>query len=134
MKIYRTTDRIPVKIADLTFWFSPMTWAHKSEIVSLTQREGGEVKVDGNRVAFLTLKYSLKAIEGLKCADGSDYVFDCDSDGIPTDETINDLFQLDTVDKLVTVAASWLSKIRPIELSGVTVDFDHVQNTKKKTT
>lgn len=132
MKIYKSSDRIPVKLGPVTFWLSPMLWKHKTEIIGLTQMSGGQEKVDGNKIAFLTVKYSLKSVDGLQCADGSPYELETDSDGIPSDDAVSELFQLDNADRLVLVASTWIHKIKPLDLEGVEIDLAQVKSTKKK--
>jgi len=133
MIIYKSTDRIPVKIGELTFWLSPMKWGHKQEIIALITQKGGQEHSDATKQAFLTMKYSVKSVDGLKNADGSEYTLETDHDGILTDEATNELFQLDQMPLLTSVAAQWIQRVREIELDGVTVDFGAVKSSKKKT-
>lgn len=132
MKIYKSSDRIPVRLGSITFWLSPMLWRHKTEIIGLTQLSGGTEKVDGNKVAFLTVKYSLKSVDGLQCADGTPYELEIDSEGIPTDDAVSELFQLDNVERLVVVASTWISKIKALDIEGVEIDLEKVKSSKKK--
>lgn len=131
MIVYKTSDKIPVKIGDLTFMLSPMKWAHKQEIADLIKKRSGNDVLEPVKEAFLTLKYSVKAVRGAKCADGTDYELPIDENGIATDEGVEDLFQFDSVPSLITVALTWFDKVKEIKLDGVSVDFGAVETKKK---
>jgi hypothetical protein len=131
MIIYRVTDRIPVKIGGLTFWLSPMKTRHKERMISLIRQTAGKEDSDPLEQARLSIQFCLKAITGAKNPDGSDYVLELDEDGIPTEDAMADVFQLDAVASLTTVALSWLSGPKQLEIPGVEVDFGAVEVKKK---
>lgn len=132
MKIYRTSDRIPVKIGELTFWLSPMSWGHRAEIVALARKQAGIDATDANKAGFLTLKYTIKEIEGLENSDGSPYVCEYEQSGCLTDDCVDDLYQLDILPQLVQVGGMFLNGLPKGEIEGVHIDLGNVKNAKKK--
>ena len=43
MKIFRMTDRIPVKIGDVKVMISPLNYAQRAEVVSQTKNKGKDI-------------------------------------------------------------------------------------------
>jgi len=130
MKIYRTTDRIPVKLGDLTFWFSPFKWEHKIEVSTKTLLKSGETSITASQ-ARLAIKYSIKAVDGLMSHDGTPIILELEND-VLTDDSVEDVMQLENISKLTTIAFTWLNEIKDVAIEGVTVDFSSTTNTKKK--
>lgn len=131
MVIYPLSARIPVKIADVTFWVAPLSWGQKQEILNCKKLSGG-VEVDDNIMrTYLTLKFSIKQIDGLKNFDGTDYVLELGPDGNMTEVGMSDLMQIDQFPKLITTCAELVGKIRDIDADGVTVDLKQVRLAKK---
>jgi len=125
MKVYRTSDRIPIKMAGLTFWISPLTYAQKAEILAQVSMSGGEEKQNFGRMVFLSVKYAIKKVEGLEDSDGNPYEVQFEGDSI-TDESVNDLLQLDCQPKLTQTCANLINGIRDMKLEGVEFDFKNV--------
>lgn len=136
MKIFKTTDKIPFSIGDVKIWISPMSFGHKVEIQSTTKLKGGVEVSDGFKVALLTLKYSVKEIEGVSNADGTPYQLEFEEDGKSlTDDCVNELFQLEHSPKVIRACNSFHEAqtneaIKGLE--GVTFDFAGVKTSKKK--
>lgn len=101
--IYKTSDRLKVKIDDLTFVISPLSFSQKSEVNSAILSGGAEGAMEGARLA---VKYSLKDVSGLVNLDGSNYELDEISD-----EVIDDLFNLEHSTKLSQVCLNLISGI-----------------------
>lgn len=135
MIIYRTSDRIPVKIGDvLTVWLSPLTVEQRARMFSTAVKmQAGAEQEDAIKAAAMSIKYSVKGIEGdLKNIDGSDYQLEFDPDGSLTDECAEELLQLDGSDKLVRICGHFLKAISDPGIEGVVVDFKGVKTAKKK--
>ena len=133
MIIYRVTDRIPVKIGGVTFWVAPLSWRHKSQILSMYKVKAGEELVDPMGIAMMTLKFSLKEVEGVAYADGSSFTLHMTEDDTVSDESLSEVMQLDGIDKLVTVCSQFaLKDLSDPKLDGVVVDMSGIKSCKKK--
>lgn len=99
-KIYRRSDRIPLKIGEVTVTVAPLTFQQKSEIqmaMSSSVKDGDTMGV--LKAAFLCVKYCVKDVTGVELADGSPYKVKSKDDAL-TDECVNDLFSLEESDAL----------------------------------
>lgn len=132
MKIFKTTDRIPLTIANVKIWISPMEYEQKVAIQSATKMKGGVEISDGFKVALLTLKFCVKEIEGVSNADGSPYQLEFEESGkVLTDECANELFQLENSPRLLRACNS-IAEAQESGLEGVEFDFSGVKSVKKK--
>lgn len=96
-KIYRTTDRIPVKIGDLVFKLSPLTYDQKIKVADAFSVVNGEATQKAGTATALIMKYSIKEVEGLEYATGDEpYKLKFEKDGESlTSECLNELFSLE---------------------------------------
>ncbi|TXH09496.1 MAG: hypothetical protein E6R04_07975 [Spirochaetes bacterium] len=97
MIVYRPSDRIAVKVGELTVWISPLSYEEKTNLLSTTKMVGGKAVSDAGKMSYLTLKYSIKKVEGLescKFADGSPCTMEFGADGYPTDESLETLLAI----------------------------------------
>lgn len=110
-KIYRKTDRIKIKIDDITVSISPMTISQKTEIQSFMNDGliGRNLKAMTHGMVLM-LKYGLKDISGLEDQDNKPYRLQFENDMV-TDECIEDLFNIELKDKLVNVCSALLNGI-----------------------
>lgn len=109
-RIYKLTDRIKVKIDDITVTVSPLSRHQKAEIQTLLLGLGrGDVKAATEGI-ILAMKYAVKSIEGLEDAAGV-YKAQFDDSGHLTDETIEDLYNLEDSVKLLQVCQSLVSGV-----------------------
>lgn len=133
MKIFRMTDRIPVKIGELTVWFGPLTYDQKAEINGLVQMRSGEEKVDGYRLAFLSLKYGVKGVDGVKDSEDKPYQVEFEESGMAlTDDCTMDLIGLGDSQKVIMAVTRLVNEIKEYEIQGVKIDLKGVKSTKKK--
>lgn len=113
IKIYRLTDRIPVKIGELTFWLSPLSMDQKAKIEGNRKLVSGVEEENALEGARLAIKFSVKALDGVECANSEPYVLEFDPDGALTDECVSEIMNLDGAEKLVRLALNWaLGEIR----------------------
>lgn len=133
MKVYRLTDRIPAKIGEITFWLSPLSAFQKLELIELARVTGGESQIDAMQLAAKTIKYSLKAIDGLECFDGSKYELAFDDAGNLTDDCVGEILLLQFSPKLTEVAAQLIHReIDELKAEGVEIDLSQTKSVKKK--
>ena len=133
MIIYKSTDRIPVKVGEITFWVSPLTYGQKIQIAESTKLKGGVEVQDNYQVAFKTIKFSVKSVEGFKDSCGDDYSPTFDADGCLSDDSTSDIMNLDSAKYIVSACASLMNEIKGYELDGVTVDIKGIKSVKKST-
>lgn len=115
-RIYRTTDRIPVKVDGIKIYLSPLSHEQKAEVQShMIGFAKGDVKA-ASRGVVLSLKYSIKGIEGLKTADGEAYSLEFEN-GVLTDDCVSDLLNADFNEKLAVMCSSLLHGV-PREFTG----------------
>jgi len=124
-RIYKRTDRIVVKIDDVTLKLAPLTLAQKSEVQQALLL--GHTKSDlreATRGVALAIKYSVKTIEGVVDTDGNPYQLEM-SDGELTDACVDDLMNMELLDKLALVCSSFAKGV-PTEFK----DIDGVELVK----
>ena len=131
MIVYKVTDRIPVKIGEITFWVSPLTFSQRNELASYAQMKGGVENIDNMKVVMSVLKFSLKQVDGLTCADGSPYVLELGQDGCATDDAIGEIMGISGADKLITAASMLAGQIKEHDIKGVKIDLTQVRSVKK---
>lgn len=107
VKLYRTTDRIPVKIDKLHFKIAPLSFEQKAEIQSILI-QGTPMSIV--RAAKEAIKCSVKEIKGLVDFENNVYELDFE-DGKLTDSCVDDLLNVDHDDKLSLVCTSLLNGI-----------------------
>lgn len=124
--VYKRTDKIPVKIGPVKFLISPMSWAQKTEILSLTKMVSGQEIPDNFKMAYLSLKYSIKNIEGAVFSDGSEYKLSFDESGNLTDDSLGELLELPCKAELLQVVTAFLNGIHDPKIKGVEVKLSEV--------
>ncbi len=105
-KVYRTSDRIRVKIGGLVFTISPLSFDQKSEIQALAI-SGDMVKALDS--AKMAVKYAVKDVEGLEDSDGP-YKLELDDSGI-TEDSLDVLFNTEVQDNLAFTCLNLLKSI-----------------------
>lgn len=125
--IYPPDARVPIYIGDVTVWVSILTVMQKSNLLDLTKNEAGEQKTDKYAFAFALLKYCVKEIEGLVYFDGSKYELKFDKDGNLSDDSVNELFQMDQSNKLILAASHLFSKIEDLESEGLKIEVKNAR-------
>ena len=135
-RIYRVTDRIPLKIHDLEVTISPLTRMQKID-VELSATGDNLVKA-GLNAASLAIKYAVKDVKGLKDADGTDYKLSLDPNGVLTDECVDDLMNMQFNAELGAVCMALLEKVPDKFVNPITgkpiegVEFVKESNSEKK--
>lgn len=132
-RIYRLSDRIKVKIDDITVTISPLSNHQKAEIqTQLLGLHRGDLHA-ATKGMLLSMKYAVKDIEGLEDADG-EYKCQFDENGHITDETLEDLYNLENSVKLLQVCQELVSGV-PKEFrdkDGVPIEGVEVVQEKSK--
>lgn len=108
MRIYKTTDRIPVKIDKLEFKISPLTFQQKANIQSELLKAQGNNPMAIMAAARLAIKYGVKDISGVVDADDQPYALEFDDNGELSEVCVDDLLNLDPSQRLHLVCMSLL--------------------------
>ena len=114
IKIYRTTDRIPVKIGELIFKVAPLSSHQKIEILSCQVSEAGTSYQNVAKATFLAVKYGVKEVEGLEyatCEDKYELKFDDPTKAALTDDCVNELLSMEYREELVMACFAFMNKI-----------------------
>ena len=111
-RIYKISDRIPVKIDDLTITISPLTIDQKTEIQQymIESRLNRDIRLATKGVVS-AIKYSVKGVSGIVDSSGHPYNLEFDSNGHLTDACVNDLLNLENHSKLALVCSSLIQGI-----------------------
>jgi hypothetical protein len=106
-RIYKRSDRITVKINDVTLKLAPLSIDEKTEIqqAMLNGRAKADLK-EVTRGTALSLKYSIKGISGLLDSDDNEYKLQFDDKGYLTDDCVSDLLNLEFQDKIVMICCT----------------------------
>lgn len=110
-RIYKTTDRIKVKIDEIEVSLAPLTLDQKTEAKVL--QATGKVERNYKKVqdgVLLLIKYALKDIKGVKNLDGSDYKLEFENNMV-SDSCINDLLNMEMHPKLIMICSSFANAI-----------------------
>lgn len=135
MIVYGLHHRVPVHLVDagVIVWVSPLTYLQKQALNELVQRKAGEEVVDGYRLAFLSVKFGVKGVEGLTLPEGGEYQLEFDPDGSAlTDDCANELMQMGESQKMIKAVSRLCNEIREYEIDGVLIDLKSVKSAKKK--
>lgn len=125
MKLYKTTDRIKVKIGDLEVSISPLTYEQKIEVQTILSNSSKPDDI--YKGSLLAMRYGIKEIKGLELTDGSKYELNFD-EGILTEECAKELLNIEMNAELMAVCNSFADKIpQQINIKGV-----EIVNPKKK--
>lgn len=109
IKVYRLSDRLKLKIGELTFEVAPMTYGQKLEVSQAMTHQGGEQLQDVGKATYLTIKYSVKNVTGIVYPDGSKWKPRFEEDGTLTNELVEELLSLHIKDDLIFACISLMS-------------------------
>lgn len=137
MKIYRLSDRVPLRVKGLTFWLAPLSYEQTKELRSLVKMTAGAEKLDPMVLASMSVRMSLKDVEGLENHDGTPYVLEFGPDGLMTQECFDEIVMgCEATPELMDVVSKlWNRGFAPDSMKdieeGVVVDFSAVRSVKK---
>lgn len=100
MLLVDSSDRFKCKIEDAVFTLSTIEYEKSKEIAECTFIEAGEQRQDIVKAMKLTMKYSIRGIEGVQGMDGKPYPFKWDESGYLEDKHVNIIFNNSVADKL----------------------------------
>ena len=103
--VYRTSDRLKVKVGGLVFKISPLSKYQKEKIQTLS------IENKLMESAAEAIKCAIKGVDGLTTMNGDDYDLEFDDNKELTDASVDDLMNLGEISELATVCASLLNGI-----------------------
>ncbi len=128
-KIYRSTDRIQIKIGDIVCKFAPLTFEQKNEVQAMLVE--GQKKFDLvllNKGIMLAISYCLKSIDNIEDSNGEPYKLEFDGNKL-TDECVNELLNMEDSPALIKVCSTIVNGIpKKFDIEGV-----ELLETEKKT-
>lgn len=107
-RIYRISERIPLRVGDLEIQISPLALDQKAEISDVVGDGMSTAKL--LRGSALALKYCVKSVSGLEDGEGA-YSLEFQEDGNLSDDAVNELFNMQGNDKLTAICLSLLNGI-----------------------
>lgn len=119
-RIYKTSDRVTVKIDELTIKIAPLNLHQKNQIQRMMldgQKTQDLPKL--NQALILAIKYCLKDIKGLEDNNEESYKLEFEN-GELTDECLDDLMNIEAGPKLIQTCAAFVSGIpKEFKIEGV---------------
>jgi hypothetical protein len=109
-RIYRTSDRIPVKIDDITVVIAPLSFAQKTELQSI-MLQAKDDPLFAVRGARLAIKYAVKDVKGVEDMTGADYVPFMDGEGNLSDDDVDALLNLEENGKIITLCSQLIGGV-----------------------
>lgn len=131
MILYRTTDRIPVRIGGVTLWVAPLSRHEKMQLMAFQTLESGERVIDQVALMANAVRFSVRKVEGVQNPDGSPYELEIGPDGYMTEQALDDLLNLFATARLAEACVSLVNEIKDHEIQGVQIDVKGVVSTKK---
>lgn len=108
-KIYRTSDRIKIKVGGddgIILTVSPLNQHQKTEIQQhLIKSQITKDPTSATLGVTLALKYAVKAIEGIEDMDGNKYQLAL-QDGMLTDDCVQDLLNMELIGPVMMVCSA----------------------------
>jgi hypothetical protein len=112
--VYRTTDRVTLKIDGITFKIAPLSYAQKMNIQAMLTKENGTNIENIADTTKQLIEYSIKDVDGLEYPDGEKFKL-CFEEGKISEASIDELFNLELNPKL-TVSLMQLLQGIPNEI------------------
>lgn len=109
-KIYKTSDRIKVKVDTITVEIAPLSTQSKKQLQSHMLKASQGNMDAAMEAVFLAVKFAVKSATGIEDADGKQYELEFDGNDL-SDDCVNDLLNMEESDKLSAVCMSFLSKV-----------------------
>lgn len=110
IKVFKTSDRIPVKIGDAVFYLAPMSQEQKLDLMTCMSKEGSSQIDNLTKTSFLVMKYTIKDVKGIEYADGSPYKLEMDDKGL-TDACISELMNTEISINLILACQSFIKGV-----------------------
>ncbi len=125
--VYRNTDRVTLKIHDVTFSVKPLTYKEKADITSTISLDGGMQTEDTMSSVQKIMKYSVKEVKGINYPDGSPLKLKFDDKNHLEEDSIDELLNMEITTDLTTALYSFMQGV-PKKIVGIDgKKMDHVK-------
>jgi hypothetical protein len=105
-KILRMSDRIKIKVKDITFTIAPLSQLNKMEMTSsIDTVVGGNQEYSLAKARRVLMKYGLKGLEGVTDYNGKPYELEFDHNGDLTEECLSEVWGLE--ESNIYLHAAW---------------------------
>lgn len=111
-KIYKTTDKIGIKVDDITIHISPLNYSQKMELqgdmFAATQGDMDRAM----KAVIKSMKFAIKSVEGItwEDEDGNDVKYELEFSGDElTDSCVNDLLNMECSAKISAICSGLVS-------------------------
>lgn len=133
MKIYKTTDKIKIKINDLFFYLSPLSYKQKIDLQNLL------VQKREMEASIMAVRMSLKDVEGLETSTGEKYELSFENE-LVSEDSIDDILnlqgssslQLASIHFMTGVPKEILNPVTGLPIEGVKIVGLSDESKKKK--
>lgn len=114
MRIHKTSDKISIKIDDITIKISPLTQLQKSELQGhMVKAVNGDMN-EAMKSVQKSMKFAIKDIDGVEYENDEGeiepYKLELE-DGMLTDECVDDLLNLPISNKLSSICSTLLGGV-----------------------
>jgi len=129
--IYRTSDRIEIKIDDFKIKIKPMSFEEKSQVIAEIQKaQSTKDMASLQKASLMPIKLALKSIEGVEDINGEPYSLQFDENNHLTDECLNEVLSLS--EKLTQVCMTTLNGLpNEWQIDGVSFTSSKKKSQKK---
>ncbi len=101
IKILRLTDRLNIKIGEVSLSLAPLTLFQRQEMLSNAEKFDGKSEEQIRKSTILAMKYSIKSIDGIEDFMGNKYELSFDEFGNLTDNCVLELLNTEISDKMI---------------------------------
>lgn len=112
MRVYKTTDRIKIKVEDVTIEVAPLTYGQRREVAGQLTKAGGATFEDQLEMIRLATKYAVKNVIGLEDSEGP-YQVTFTDDNTLSDESLDDLANIPGIYGILSQATMQLATAGP---------------------
>lgn len=109
--VYRSTDRVTLKILDVTFKIKPLSYQEKMDISSEIWNHDGAKKENSITSARKIMKYAIKEVDGVSYPDGTTFELRFDENNHLTDECTEELSNMEISSELIVSLYSFVKGV-----------------------
>ena len=97
--VYRTSDRVTLKIDDVTLKLAPLSYSQKMKIQGMLMKESGTQIENIAETTRALIEFSVKSIDGVHYSDGEKFELEFD-EGKLSEDSIDNLLNMEISEKL----------------------------------
>ena len=101
--LYSCSDRVPVQMGDMTFYFSPYSQRQKMEYMGMIKACGEDPQKLMDVVTKM-VRTSLKSAQGIERPNGDRWQVDIGEDNLITENCMGELMNIEVINEIFTIA------------------------------